>query len=202
MKKILLALTAITASICHAHTWHNTNGQSFEGELVAVSEDTVSIRRTDDGRLFEVPINVLTAGDQRYIRSSAIAMKAKLGEFAGFVGEWCNTDPDTRGITRVNITYHNESLKVHMWGRCHPIECDWGEATATIDEERNLLLVVWDQGFAIKEQRLNIRPNGELKVINRSEYTDDREPQKHSYIFSKDITYDWSDKEALHDASK
>jgi hypothetical protein len=46
-----------------------------------------------------------------------------------FTGSWANEDPDTRGITRVQFRTEGALLYVHMWGRCHLSDCDWGEAT-------------------------------------------------------------------------
>jgi hypothetical protein len=38
-----------------------------------------------------------------------------------------NADPNTGGITRVTIEkvgpWH---VKVHVFGSCHPTDCDWG----------------------------------------------------------------------------
>ena len=62
------------------------------------------------------------------------------------VGNWTNTDPNTRGIThiRVDFTCNDVVLcgidsngnincqppappfQVHLWGKCHPSDCDWG----------------------------------------------------------------------------
>ena len=44
-----------------------------------------------------------------------------------FAGEWTNEDFKTRGETRINIHLDGSRIVVHMWGRCHPKECDWGE---------------------------------------------------------------------------
>src|SRR4051794_17434350 len=49
-----------------------------------------------------------------------------------FGGIWKNTDPDTRGITKVQIRLDNDKAFVRTWGRCHPSDCDWGETSASL----------------------------------------------------------------------
>ena len=47
-----------------------------------------------------------------------------------FVGDWKNTDPNTRGITTLVIDGNANNLRMHAWGKCHPQDCDWGEVDA------------------------------------------------------------------------
>ncbi len=47
-----------------------------------------------------------------------------------FTGTWVNTDPDTRGITKLEIKKQGSSVRLHAWGQCHPEDCDWGEVPA------------------------------------------------------------------------
>ena len=47
-----------------------------------------------------------------------------------FTGTWTNTDPDTRGITKLEITKQGSALKMHAWGQCQPEDCDWGTVPA------------------------------------------------------------------------
>jgi hypothetical protein len=42
-----------------------------------------------------------------------------------------NTDPETRGITRLNIRVDGPNLFVKAWGKCHPTDCEWPEVPAT-----------------------------------------------------------------------
>lgn len=54
--------------------------------------------------------------------------QAALNDFAG---NWENSDRNTRGITRLQITPSGNNLRVHAWGSCSPKDCDWGVVTAT-----------------------------------------------------------------------
>lgn len=54
------------------------------------------------------------------------------GRTDAFVGTWKNTNRNTRGLTRVDITHSGSVYRVHAWGRCHPRDCDWGNAVAAV----------------------------------------------------------------------
>ncbi len=112
-----------------------------------------------------------------------------------FIGDWCNTDFSTRGITRVSIKKSGGEFIVHMWGRCHPKECDWGDATATLDEEKMLLKVEWDQKFCLHKQELVILHDGTLQVTCSTHYVDNskRQDRTATYQFKKGLKHDWSD---------
>lgn len=115
-----------------------------------------------------------------------------------FVGQWCNKDFNTRGITRVHITQVGNGLKVHMWGRCHPTECDWGEVTGTLDEGGRVIAVTWDQSFVVRTQKFQIKPDGALAVTTHSHYTDNsgRADRDETDLFVKGLVHDWSDRGA------
>lgn len=81
-------------------------------------------------------------------------------------GTWVNEDPDTVGITRVEIA----PWTVHMWGSCEPSDCYWGEAPYSIHEDE--LHVFWDQGFALEVQVLALLPSGALQVETTTYFTD------------------------------
>ena len=44
-----------------------------------------------------------------------------------FVGAFVNIDPNTRGVTRLEL---NDDDTINVWGRCHPNDCNWGPETA------------------------------------------------------------------------
>lgn len=111
-----------------------------------------------------------------------------------FVGDWCNRDFNTREVTRVHIYLRGGNVMVHMWGRCHPNECDWGETTASFAPgDKRTLLVKWDQGFATSTQRLTLQPDGSLQLSGERSYRDKRSPRKESGVYEKGLAHDWSD---------
>ena len=48
-----------------------------------------------------------------------------LGQIDKFEGRW--TNPES-GITAIEIRNADGALRLHVFGRCHPADCDWGEA--------------------------------------------------------------------------
>lgn len=43
-----------------------------------------------------------------------------------FQGTWRNTDPNTSGVTALDIRVLGSNMTVAAWGRCHPSDCSWG----------------------------------------------------------------------------
>jgi hypothetical protein len=50
---------------------------------------------------------------------------AQIGEL---VGEWKNVNTNTPALTKLVITDSQNDASIHVWGRCHPEDCDWGTA--------------------------------------------------------------------------
>ncbi len=61
---------------------------------------------------------------------SLIMTSSGIAGLNDFSGNWNNTDPDTRGITRLKIRVNGNNVKVRAWGQCHPQDCDWGNVNA------------------------------------------------------------------------
>ena len=110
-----------------------------------------------------------------------------------FVGEWTNKDLETRGITRIHIRQFGGRILVHMWGRCHPKECDWGDATAREDEQA--LSVTWESRFAARDQKLALLADGSLQLQMHTHFIDrsKRPDRDDTYTFVKGPAHNWSD---------
>ena len=109
------------------------------------------------------------------------------------VGEWTSKNFDTRDITRVNIRVDAGHVIVHEWGRAHPTESDWGEATASASG--GVLSVIWKQGFATKTQTLRPLSDGSLQLTTHCHFTDNsgRPDYDTTNTFAKGLVHDWSD---------
>jgi hypothetical protein len=128
-----------------------------------------------------------------YPLSAAVAGE----DHAAFLGQWENVDADTRGVTRIEIQKVDGKLIAHMWGRCHPVECDWEttEAMPIIDDGPQLHLL-WITHFSDTQQTASLAANGTLlKLQAHTHYTDDsgRKDQRHSYAFRRGWTTSWAD---------
>lgn len=91
---------------------------------------------------------------------------------ADFTGEWVNENPEG-GITRAVIQQRLNKLAVHMWGKCHPADCDWGTVdTATASAKDGSIQIVWNSSFSARRQELRIRDDRSLGVFTKTEFTD------------------------------
>jgi hypothetical protein len=107
-------------------------------------------------------------------------------------GAWVNVDSATRGITRADVTvgccdqilngvpHCSPPDSVHLFGRCHPTDCDWGTRSGHLQNNSGTRLdLTYDQGFAIRTvritplsgNRLRIRIVNDFKDPNRADYT-------------------------------
>jgi peroxiredoxin/outer membrane lipoprotein-sorting protein len=86
------------------------------------------------------------------------------------VGSWVNQDPGTRGITQVVIRRESNDLLVHVWAKCNPVDCDWGETKIT--SWNSLARATYDQGFAVSGILLVPQPDGRLLLVDKREYRD------------------------------
>jgi hypothetical protein len=78
-------------------------------------------------------------------------------QFDRFKGSWINIDPDTGGITRLEISGTETNVQVHAWGKCHPTDCDWGQVagyaygpnvSANLANSAQSISAVFDSGFS------------------------------------------------------
>ncbi len=105
---------------------------------------------------------------------------------APFAGKWVNTNPNTGGNTRFEITQNGTQLQVHAWGKCHPQDCDWGTQNgAVINGEGN---VTWDEGYAIIKMVITLEGSNQIRVVSDTVFNDSRprlhtdETFKHEFI--------------------
>lgn len=126
-------------------------------------------------------LSVLAAGLVAATLALAVCNDPDAGE-TGFEGYWTNQDPNTGNITHVQIGVEGELLVVHMWGKCHPTDCDWGEQRIPLsDAADGLLSIAWNPGFKIETQELSVLADGRLKVAGWVHYTDGSGRSDRSY---------------------
>ena len=101
-------------------------------------------------------------------------------------GRWTNIDPATRSITRavLRFTCQDQVLNgqpyppgppwhIHLWGKCHPTDCDWGETGAT-RLSSGWIYGTYNQGFArryVYARMSQTRP-GLLRIYIWTDFTD------------------------------
>lgn len=107
-------------------------------------------------------------------------------------GHWRNVDLQTRSITRIQLQFvcqdqiHNGQLYppgppwyLHLYGKCHPTDCDWGE-TGARRLSNGHIYGVYNQGFATRyvyARMSQYRPDQLWVYI----YTDFSDPNRADY---------------------
>lgn len=51
---------------------------------------------------------------------------------ADFAGSWVNIDPNTQGITALEVQISGAAAKIQAFGRCQPKDCNWGSVPASV----------------------------------------------------------------------
>jgi hypothetical protein len=105
-------------------------------------------------------------------------------------GRWVNTDPNTRSLTRIELRFvcQDQILNgepyppgppwyVHVFGRCHPADCDWGEVGAQRLGSGHVY-AFYNQGFAKRHvyARMSQYRPGQLWVYTWTDFTDPARP--------------------------
>jgi len=99
-----------------------------------------------------------------------------------FIGNWKNDNPQTRGITRLEVRQEGEAVLVHAWGACSPQDCDWGAQPAAISA--GSASVTWEQGFVLR--KMTLTPDAQLlRMSLDSVYRDNRPAQQGREYFVK-----------------
>lgn len=105
-------------------------------------------------------------------------------------GNWQNTDSNTRSLTQMRLRFvcQDQILNgepyppgppwyVHVFGKCHPTDCDWGEVGAQ-ELGTGHMYAFYDQGFAkryVYAKMSQYRP-GQLWVYTWTDFTDPNRP--------------------------
>ena len=101
---------------------------------------------------------------------------------ASFLGNWTNQVPNTRSITHASIGANATTIYVHMWGKCTPTDCDWGQTTTPAANAANgVLYLAWAFSFAVDTQQVTILPDGRLAVNGHTHFTDNSGRADYSY---------------------
>jgi thiol-disulfide isomerase/thioredoxin len=98
-----------------------------------------------------------------------VCLFAQTGSLDLITGTWVN-ELETGGITRVSV--HSDSTKtiVHMWGSCHPNDCDLGETDARL--WNGIPVAILEKGFATSRMQLIPLTDGRMIVASETEYND------------------------------
>jgi hypothetical protein len=137
----------------------------------------VSFTVTAGTRQFEWTYSKDSSGsdgeDCAWIDDIAFPVNDDLDEFdepEAFVGEWINDDLATGGMTRLIIGCQDHIMTVHGYGKCHPIDCDWG--TITSDYTGNPFVAVYEKGFKTNTLTIELTSPNTLYVHSNNVFHD------------------------------
>jgi hypothetical protein len=101
---------------------------------------------------------------------------------AAFNGSWINTNSLTQDITRIQFRADTQNIYAHMWGKCHPIDCDMQEASTPLaDGSDGVLSLTWTFSFATEAQTVTALADGRLQVVTNVHYTDNSGREDYAY---------------------
>jgi hypothetical protein len=101
-------------------------------------------------------------------------------------GHWRNADPNTNSLTRIHLRFVCQDVilngepyppgppwYVHLWGKCAPSDCDWGEVGAR-ELSGGHIFAFYDQGFAKRYvyAKMSIYRPGQLWVYTWTDFVD------------------------------
>jgi hypothetical protein len=105
-------------------------------------------------------------------RSPSLVSTAPSGQLDQYVGVWRNENPQTSGITKIEITNRLGAFAIHVWGKCHPTDCDNGIHPLENASTGDALNYTADFKFKVDSGSVAIRENGNLELTTHSHFTD------------------------------
>ena len=119
-----------------------------------------------------------------------------LNQFAGF---WTNSNPNTRGVTALDIDISDGHVTVEAWGSCHPSDCEWGRVEAyayasnvsdNLVNDAHFLSATWQFGFAETKMIIRLVDDDFLQAETFDHFTDDsgRTPYYATYTFRRVVS--------------
>lgn len=121
----------------------------------------------------------------------AVTASASLNRFAG---DWKNIDPNTRGVTTLNISAVGSAVTVQAWAKCHPQDCDWGrvnghayapDVSSNLAEAAETISALFRTSFSETLMIIHAVPGNRLHAEVLTRFTDRsrRSNYRNSYSF-------------------
>ncbi len=110
--------------------------------------------------------NVKYDGNDAYQPYQAIGQDA-----ADFVDTWYNVNPNTLGLTKLQLDTSGGNILVHGYGQCHPTDCDWGEISVPFTG--NPFTAVYEFSFKTATLTIELLDYNTLHVSIANDYFED-----------------------------
>jgi len=103
-----------------------------------------------------------------------VCLLAQAASLDPLAGSWANQNPQADGTTQITVRKENGRTLVHIWSACHPVDCDNGEAEATLWNA----IATADWNFGDNRTRIELvpQPDGRLLVVSHFEFDGESEP--------------------------
>ncbi|OUC16431.1 MAG: hypothetical protein B0A82_01750 [Alkalinema sp. CACIAM 70d] len=104
-----------------------------------------------------------------------------------FVGNWINVNSNTSGITRFVVTQQGKELRIQVFGKCHPTDCDWGSASLVTygrnveDPNHTAATTTYTPSFAKNTLVLNLQGarGSQINLQNFTQFVDNSNRQNY-----------------------
>jgi hypothetical protein len=120
-------------------------------------------------------------------------------EVADFYGIWANATADASGIARIVVAPEDGGrASIHLFGRCQPVECDWGTQQARTysdapgSSEVHSLAAEFDAGGAHRRIVLYVGIGHVLRFEEQADFTDGSARSNYAAIGGLAYAGDWS----------
>ncbi len=132
--------------------------------LVRPSIGTEIAQLFDGGGRTRPPARAAIVENRPQAAATAPVVQPTLLPPASMLGQWINTDANTRGVTRIVITEDQDGMLVQAFGACSPTDCDWGVVRGRHSQSADALTLeaFYDPGFAQTSVALILRGDGSL----------------------------------------
>lgn len=143
-------------------------------------------------------------GRQRYegrVVAGFLAICATIvvhAQVSRFDGSWVNVDKNTRNLTALHIETDGEDVRVRGFGKCHPMDCDWGWIDAVaytpdgvgadLAATASAIVATYQRGIATTRLIIKFTNSSELSVETFTKFTDgsDRSSTTYSVTMRRD----------------
>ena len=150
---------------CASVSWttQNVKGVFFEGQGVPSPDSRKVCPQTNTTYSLRVRFN---DGHEETRRVTVEVVQPNTGVFTG---NWVNTNPNTGSWTRLSVSVDGTRIIAHVWGRCHPTDCDAGSAGGA--SSGNSAQLTLNNGFAERQMRFTLSGDT-LQVTTVTHFTD------------------------------
>lgn len=107
--------------------------------------------------------------------------------YSQYNGNWGNDDPNTAGITRLQITNSGPTISVHAFHKCSPADCDWGTNSGKFTNEP--FTIQFNPSSTDKERLTLSKQNNKLQVVDASTSDGTSTSTFHTILFLPPILF-------------